>query len=296
MSNFLLVHGEWHGAWMWDGVVQRLEAARDRLDVGDVIAVDLPGHGHRVADDIRRITIDYYIEAAVTPAQLKRLTQVTLVAHSFAASFAAQVASRLSEALERIVFIGGILPPQGSTAFDTLSPMTRRLVRVFKPQEKGIKLPGFLFKRVLCNGMSSHEVGDLISRLVSEPYLPWTAPMPPLVFPEGVPLTYVVLARDRFVAPRLQRGYARGLGAASVVELDAGHEAPLTHAGEIAQVLLSHVMERREEAVAEAEGTVVQTEEAAEAQEAPAEVKNPVADVIGAAVETERAMEEKEDE
>ena len=258
---------------MWDGVIHHLEAARDRLDVGDVIAVDLPGHGQRMADDIRRITIDYYVEAAVTPAQLKRLTQVTLVAHSFAASFAAQVSARLCGALERIVFIGGILPPQGSTALNALPPLIRGLVRVFKPQEKGIKLPGFLFKRVLCNYMSSQEASGLISRLVSEPYLPWTAPMPPSAFPKGVPLTYVVLARDGIVVPRLQWGYARGLGAASVVELDAGHEAPLTHAGEIAQVLLSHVMERREEAVAE----------------------EPVAQMEEAALDVEQAME-KEDE
>ena len=251
MANFLLVHGEWHGAWVWDGVVQRLEAARESLDVEEVIAVDLPGHGRRVSDDIRRITLDYYIEAAVTPVQLKQLSGVTVVAHSFAATFMPQVAARLGQALERIVFIGGMIPPQGTMAFETLSFTTRRLVKMFKPQEKGIKLPGFILKRALCNGMNGHETGDLIPRLVAEPYLPWTVALPSPDFPDGVSLSYVVLAKDKLLSPKVQRTYAGTLRAASIIELEAGHEAPLTHATEIAEVLLSHVKERQEEPVVE---------------------------------------------
>ena len=39
--TFILVHGAWQGAWAWDTIVPRLEAAGHRA-----IAVDLPGNGH----------------------------------------------------------------------------------------------------------------------------------------------------------------------------------------------------------------------------------------------------------
>ena len=37
MSNFLLVHGAFHGAWCWDVLIPELEALGDTAE-----AVDLP--------------------------------------------------------------------------------------------------------------------------------------------------------------------------------------------------------------------------------------------------------------
>lgn len=251
MANFLLIHGGWHGAWMWDSVVQELEIAKSRLGVEEIIAVDLPGHGRRVADDIRRITLDYYIETVVTPIQLKRLSEVTIVAHSFAAAFMPEVAIRLGSALERIVFVGGMIPPKGTRAFDTLPFLTKTLARMFKPQEKGINLPGFMMKRSMCNGMRDPEAQDLIPRLVAEPYLPWAVPLPSPDYPDEICLSYVVLTKDGILDPKMQRVYAGTLKNASIIEIQAGHEAPLTHAAEVAEVLLAHTKQRKEEFVSE---------------------------------------------
>lgn len=41
MAHFFLVHGAWQGAWAWDNIVARLEAAGHAAT-----AVDLPGNGH----------------------------------------------------------------------------------------------------------------------------------------------------------------------------------------------------------------------------------------------------------
>ena len=45
MTNFLLVHSEWHNASMWDDVTRHLRNSDDGTNVGDITAVDLPGHG-----------------------------------------------------------------------------------------------------------------------------------------------------------------------------------------------------------------------------------------------------------
>ena len=117
MTNFLLVHGQWHNASMWDDVIRHLGSSGDDETVGDVTAVDLPGHGTRRSFDISRITVDYYVNAVVTPPRVKLLEDVTLVAHSFAATFTPQVAKALGGVLNRIVFIGGMLPLEGAATY-----------------------------------------------------------------------------------------------------------------------------------------------------------------------------------
>ena len=244
MTNFLLLHGEWLGAWIWDAVIEQLAASRDTLDIGQIIAVDLPGHGHRQAPDIRRITTDYYVEAAVTEAQVKHLDRITLVVHSLAATLTPQIADRLGGDLERIVFLGGMLPSPGAQPIKTLPSITRRLVTAFKPAEKGIQMPTMIMKRALCNGMDRIQAKTLIERLVPDPYLPWLTPMPSLNFSSRVSLTYAVLTRDKSLPPRVQRSYARALPSAQTVDLDAGHAAPITHPGEIARLLLQGVPDK----------------------------------------------------
>jgi pimeloyl-ACP methyl ester carboxylesterase len=41
MSTYLLIHGAWHGGWCWNKVLSLLEARGH-----NVLAPDLPGHGH----------------------------------------------------------------------------------------------------------------------------------------------------------------------------------------------------------------------------------------------------------
>ena len=148
MTNFLMIHGEWHDASMWDGVAHHLESARDTLDVGQIIAVDLPGHGSRRSFDISRITLDYYVEAAVTPVRINLLSNVTLVAHSFAAAFTPQVAARLGDALQRIILIGGITPPEGTLPFNTLSFLAKKNHGHLQTRRKGYQASRRLIGKV----------------------------------------------------------------------------------------------------------------------------------------------------
>ncbi len=254
MANFLLVHGEWHDATMWDGVIRHLESAREGLDVGRVIAVDLPGHGARRSFDIGRITLDYYVEAVVTPPQVDHLSGITVAAHSFAAAFMPQVAERLGDALERVVFIGGLIPPEGSTPFEALPLLTRKATGTFRPTEKGIRPSDGVLKKSLYNDVGGVEAEKRVSRLVAEPYLPWVTPAPAPQFPAGVSLTYVVLGKDRFLSPQKQRAFAAALPGAEVVEVDAGRLAPVVRPERIGDILLRGVGPRPlEEAAAGAE-------------------------------------------
>ena len=72
--TIVLVHGAWHGAWCWELVKDRLEAAGV-----DVVAVDLPGHGAS-----REPMTDLHGDAAAVTSALDTVDgPVVLVGHSY---------------------------------------------------------------------------------------------------------------------------------------------------------------------------------------------------------------------
>lgn len=238
MTNFLLVHGPWHDASMWDDVSRHLQNAKNGSEVGDITAVDLPGHGARRSFDISRITLDYYVNAVVTPPKVKLQEDVTLVAHSFAATFTPQVAKALGSVLSRIVFIGGILPKEGAQPIGELSFLTRKSAIPFRMMEKGFKPLNPLLAKSLYNDVGAQEASIRAGRLVTDPYQPWITPMAAQDFPDHVGLTYVTLTNDKFLSAKRQGGYAASLKGADVVELESGHMAPVSQSRRVAEILL----------------------------------------------------------
>ena len=237
MSNFVLVQG----AWSWERVIERLQAARESHDVGPVLAPDLPGHGRRSGDEVRRITMEHYIQAVVTPVQVNRLKDVVLVGHGFAATFLPEVALRLGEAVRRVVFITGELPPEGNSAYERLSLRDKLMLKVFKAGEKGFRFPDFIFRRKLFDGLDGASIREYLSRLVPEPLIPWQTPVSREGFVGNFPMTWVILTKDRLIPYRLQQRYIRSLGSPEFDKLEAGHGALLSHPLEVSRILLNHV-------------------------------------------------------
>ena len=239
VSNFVLVHGAWQSAWVWERVIQQLSADGTSQDVHEVLAPDLPGHGQRAGDEIRRITMDHYIQAVTTPIQVKRLEDVVLVGHGFAGTFLPQAALELGDRVKRVVFVAGELPPEGKAAYDRLSRWNKLMLRAFKAREKGFRFPDLIFKGILCNGLDKDSTREVLSRLVPEPFVPWLTPVSRQGFAESFSTTYVVLSRDKAIRPRLQRLYSQTLGTTHVEQLNAGHGALFSHAREVASILLN---------------------------------------------------------
>jgi pimeloyl-ACP methyl ester carboxylesterase len=238
MPNFVLVHGAWQGSWVWDRVAGELESAGEARGVGRVVAVDLPGHGSRASEDVRRITTEHYVQAVTTPVQVGRLEDVVLVAHGFSATFIPRVAADLEGLVSRVVLLGGELPADGRSAYDRLSLSQKLMMRVFKADEKRILYPRFVFKGILCNGLDRESARVMLAGVVPEPLAPWQTPVARLGFETRIPTTYAVLKRDKAIRASLQRRYARSLNGATVTEMDAGHGALLSHPSQVAELLL----------------------------------------------------------
>ena len=84
MTNFLLVHGSWHGAWCWYKIAPRLEA-----EGHSVIVPDLPGRGRIPARPIT-VSLDGMVKSVA--AKLPQAGKTVVVVHSRSGGLASRLA------------------------------------------------------------------------------------------------------------------------------------------------------------------------------------------------------------
>ena len=108
MTQFVLVHGSFHGGWAWTQITRRLEARGHA-----VAAPDLPGSG---ADPTPhdQVTGRSYVDriCAVVDACNE---PVVLVAHSMAGVVGSLVAEARADRLVRLVYLCAFMLPSGQT-------------------------------------------------------------------------------------------------------------------------------------------------------------------------------------
>lgn len=104
--TFILVHGAWQGAWAWDTIVPRLEAAGHRA-----IAVDLPGNGH---DDTPPADVGLPLYAQHIAGIIDRTEgPVVLVGHSMGGTAVSQTCELRAERIALAIYLCAFLLPDG---------------------------------------------------------------------------------------------------------------------------------------------------------------------------------------
>lgn len=235
----VLIHGAWHGAWVWDHFKPLLA----RMAGITAIAVDLPGNG---SDDIAPadVSLDRYI--AHISAILKGLGQpVSLVAHSGGGLIASAVAERFPESVRRIVYVAGMMLPSGMAFADLVAEL-----RADHPDAIGIG-PHLLWSD---DGLTSrvptaaalayffHDCADgeaAAVRLTPQPEHGRNIRV--ALTPErfgGVPRLYVEAEADRSIILACQRRMQALVPGAEVVTLSTGHAPHLAAPGLLATALI----------------------------------------------------------
>ena len=100
MTEFLLVHGAFHGAWCWRKTVAELQKRGHRAK-----AIDLPGQGED-RTPLKDVTLDTMVDKII--AEMANLPgKVVLVGHSLGAYLAVALASDPPVELRAVVLIDG---------------------------------------------------------------------------------------------------------------------------------------------------------------------------------------------
>jgi pimeloyl-ACP methyl ester carboxylesterase len=111
MTQFVLVHGAFHGAWCWRKAVAELEKRGHRAK-----AIDLPGQG----DDqtpLKEVTLDAMVDKII--AEMADLPgKVVLVGHSLGGIPITATGEKSPDRIKALVYLSAFLPRDGEALFD----------------------------------------------------------------------------------------------------------------------------------------------------------------------------------
>lgn len=110
MSDFVLVHGAWHGAWCWKKILPSLWRSGHRA-----FAVSLTGVGERAHLLSPEIRLQTHINDVMAVIEAEELHNAVLVGHSYAGIVITGVADQITDAsrLERLVYLDAMVPEPG---------------------------------------------------------------------------------------------------------------------------------------------------------------------------------------
>jgi pimeloyl-ACP methyl ester carboxylesterase len=114
MTDYVLVHGAWHGSWCWTRV-RRLLAAGHR-----VFTPTLTGLGERSHLLSRDVGLDTHIADVANLIIWEDLRDIVLVGHSYGGMVVRHVADRMPDRIRSLVYLDAFVPENGKTLFDYL--------------------------------------------------------------------------------------------------------------------------------------------------------------------------------
>jgi pimeloyl-ACP methyl ester carboxylesterase len=234
MARFVLVHGAFAGAWIWESLVERLAALGHSAE-----AFDLPGLG----SDRRPVG------EATLDACAARLCEVLaaspepaiVVGSSMGGIVATQGAARCPERVEALVYAAAFHPKDGQSLLD----LTKLPEGAGDQVQANITVSGdppvavmsvAASRQALYECCADDVAAAAIARQLPQPVAPFATPVsiPPGAL-DRINTYAVVCTRDRAIPPPLQRRMSAGC--ADVVEIDTDHTPQLSRPDELARAL-----------------------------------------------------------
>lgn len=226
MATFVLVHGAWHGGWCWRDVAAELSSAGH-----EVLTPTSSGLAER-RGLAASATLSAHVDELAGLLYFADLREVVLVGHSYAGLVIAGAAARAHSRIARLVFLDAFVADDGQSMFDLLRP-ERRKVYEASTVDGLIAAPSpELF------GLQDAD-GRIADRLTGQPLRTWTEP---LSAPATAPLPRQYVRCTAGPLTGSFSGFAtrlRDTAGWDVVDFDGPHDAMLTHATDLAALLVT---------------------------------------------------------
>ncbi|WP_062432543.1 alpha/beta fold hydrolase [Herbidospora daliensis] len=230
MTVFVLVHGAWHGGWVWQRVAPLLRAAGHETHTPTLTGVS--DRAHLLTPSVGLST---HVDDVVALIEAYDLREVVLVGHSYAGQVVTGVADRVADRLARRVHLDAFVGRDGEAAIDLL-PAT-----IAHHYRESVAGPGFGWlipvRSLSVLGVTEEsDVGWLTPRLTPHPWLTYTEPLRLTGKGDQVPATFIeCVGWMRVFTPQAERAATLGW---PVFELQTGHEAMVTAPADLAELLL----------------------------------------------------------
>lgn len=213
---YVLVPGMFHGAWCWQRVVPLLEAAGHRA-----LAPELLGMGDDTTP-LADVTLGKWADQVATVIERER-TPVVLVGHSRGGVVISEVAERIPERIETLVYLAAPLLPDGASIATARTPEEGEADIVFmRPDGAAVLWPKF-YTSLFYNETAPEWRLTALEHLSPEPMQVSETPI--RVTPERfgrVPRVYVECVHDN----AMPKSWSRSMRAAlpcDVMTLETDH-------------------------------------------------------------------------
>ena len=230
--HFLLIHGGWHGGCVWNEISEILRYQRY-----SVSTPTLTGLGEKKHLLSSKITIETFIEDVVNHIIFENLNNIILVGHSFAGSVISGVADRLKDRIQKLIYFDAMILIDGQKPFDiTPKETVEQRIELAKKFGNNISIPA--------PSADAFGVFDIKKSLLLEEKLtphPLSAFQSKLILKNevgnGIPLSYIFCTKPVYKSLESSREVVRKMKW-PIFELNAGHDAMLTHPKETLNLLM----------------------------------------------------------
>lgn len=224
-KKFVMIHGAWHGGWVFDRAVKLLEAAGHIAE-----APTYPGN--RPGDDRSGVTFEMIVDAVVDVLQ-KQTEPVVLLGHSSAGFVIQSAAPRAADKIAHLVFNNTFLLPDGKSQFDLVPPEAAEGLSAAaqaSPDNSVPVIPDFV-RGTLMAGDSPEDQDAVIQKCVPQPFALFTTPVKTAAFKAlNIPVSMLFCRDDTSLPPGAYLGMAQAeLGEFKRVEIEGGHETVFTN-------------------------------------------------------------------
>ena len=236
MTQFVLVHGAWHGGWCWARVLPLLRGAGHAAH-----AVTLAGVGERAHLLSPGIHLATHLQDVVNLVIAEELDDVLLVGHSYGGLVITGVADMVQlqrpGLLRHLVYVDAIVPRPGESWSSTHAPeVVAGRVAAAEQSSGGLSLPP---PDAATFGLRGADRDWVNRRQTPQPFAVYRDP---LEFDArrvaALPRTYIDCTAPPATNIAVSRERARAEPGWRVVELATGHDPMISTPHEFARILL----------------------------------------------------------
>ncbi|MBX2837712.1 MAG: alpha/beta hydrolase [Gammaproteobacteria bacterium] len=138
MKNIVLIHGAWHGGWVWQKVATKLRRAGHSVFTPTLTGLGERQHLIQAVDGP-----DVHVDDVVNLASFRELDNVVLVGHSYGGMIAASAATILESCSTHLVLLDALVPEKAGQSHWEIASDDARFTKELLETSESIPPTGF---------------------------------------------------------------------------------------------------------------------------------------------------------